>query len=79
MPFGALQTIVILLASFLMQKAKLKSVILAAFMVPVIVGLVLLYVLPRTAGNEGPFLVGYYLLAFLYGGNSRPPFFPMRV
>jgi len=68
MPFGAIQWIVIILASFLMQKAKLKSVILAAFMIPVIVGLALLYVLPRTPGNEGPLLVGYYLLAFLYGG-----------
>lgn len=68
MPFGAIQWIVIMLASYLMQKAKLKSVVLAAFMLPVIAGLVMLYLLPRTKGNEAPLLVGYYLLAFLYGG-----------
>jgi hypothetical protein len=68
MPFGAIQWLVIMLASYLMTKARLKSAILAAFMLPVIAGLVMLYLLPRTPGNQAPLLVGYYLLAFLYGG-----------
>lgn len=69
MPFGALQFIVILLASYLAQKAKLKSAILASFMLPVVAGLAILYAIPRTHSHEAALLVGYYLLAFLFGGN----------
>lgn len=67
MPFGAVQIIVILLASFLAQKARLKGVVLCAFMLPVVAGLAVLYSVPRD--HEAPLLVGYYLLAFLFGGN----------
>ncbi|RFU81222.1 mfs transporter [Trichoderma arundinaceum] len=69
MPFGALQIILILLASFLAQKAKLKGVILATFMLPVLAGLVVLYSVPRDKSSQGALLAGYYLLAFIYAGN----------
>ncbi|KAK9350745.1 major facilitator superfamily domain-containing protein [Lipomyces doorenjongii] len=69
MPFGAIQIIVILLASYLAQKARIKGAILAAFILPVIAGLAVLYVLPRTHNVQGPLILGYYLLAFLFGGN----------
>lgn len=69
MPFGAVQIIIILLASYAAQKARIKSVILFVLILPVIAGLVILYVLPHTGGNEAALLVGYYLLAFLFGGN----------
>ena len=69
MPFGALQFIVILLASYAAQKAKIKSAVLAVFILPVIAGLAMLYVLNRTKSEQAPLLVGYYLLAFLFGGN----------
>ena len=69
MPFGAVQLIVILLASWAAQRARLKSVVLAGLMLPVIAGAVVLYVLPRKSSTEGPLLVGYYLLAFLFAGN----------
>ena len=69
MPFGALQIIVILLASYAAQKARLKSAILAVIMLPVVAGLAMLYVLQRTKSEQGPLLAGYYLLAFLFGGN----------
>ncbi|KAL7795389.1 major facilitator superfamily domain-containing protein [Trichoderma ceciliae] len=69
MPFGALQTILILLASFLAQKAKLKGVILAVFMLPVLAGLVILYCIPRDKSGQGALLAGYYLLAFIFAGN----------
>ncbi|EXJ95665.1 hypothetical protein A1O1_00787 [Capronia coronata CBS 617.96] len=69
MPFGAMQLLVILIASYAAQKAKLKSAVLAALMIPVIAGLAVLYVLPRNSGNIGGLLVAYYLLAFLFGGN----------
>ncbi|KAL6875479.1 MFS general substrate transporter [Trichoderma longibrachiatum] len=69
MPFGALQTIVILLSSYLAQKAKLKGAILAGFMLPVLAGLVILYCVPRDTGSQGTSLAGYYLLAFLFAGN----------
>lgn len=69
MPFGALQLIIILVASYLAQKARLKAVILAAFMLPVVAGLAILYAVPRTQSVQGALLAGYYLLAFLFGGN----------
>ncbi|KAJ5815772.1 hypothetical protein N7474_007549 [Penicillium riverlandense] len=69
MPFGALQFIVILLASYLAQVARLKGVILAAFMLPVVAGLAILYAVARTKSVQGALLAGYYLLAFLFGGN----------
>lgn len=69
MPFGALQTILILLASYLAQKAKLKAVILAILMLPVLAGLVILYLVPRDQSSQGALLAGYYLLAFIFAGN----------
>ena len=69
MPFGALQFIVIILASYCATKLKLKSAILGAFMIPVVAGLAMLYVLGRSKSQQAPLLVGYYLLAFLFGGN----------
>ncbi|KAL7937219.1 major facilitator superfamily domain-containing protein [Trichoderma chlorosporum] len=69
MPFGALQTILILLASYLAQKAKIKGAILAVFMLPVLAGLVILYCVPRQNSDQGALLAGYYLLAFIFAGN----------
>jgi len=68
-PFGVMQLLVILLSSWAAQKAKLKSVILAGLMLPVIAGLAALYCLPRDSGDTAGLLVAYYLLAFLFGGN----------
>jgi hypothetical protein len=67
MPFGAIQVIIILLASYAAQKARLKSPILLFLVAPVITGLAILYTLPRSP--IAPSLVGYYLLAFLFGSN----------
>lgn len=69
MPFGALQFIIILLASYLAQTARVKSAIIAAFMLPVIAGLAILYAVARTKSVQSQLLAGYYLLAFLFGGN----------
>ncbi|OJJ45106.1 hypothetical protein ASPZODRAFT_70509 [Penicilliopsis zonata CBS 506.65] len=69
MPFGALQIIVILLSSYLAQRARRKAIILVAFILPVVAGLAMLYALPRTSNVQGGLLAGYYLLAFLFGGN----------
>jgi predicted MFS family arabinose efflux permease len=69
MPFGAVQLLIILFASWTAQKAKLKSAVLATFMLPVIAGLVMLYTLSRDKSLQAPLLVAYYLLAFLFGGN----------
>ncbi|RDA89760.1 hypothetical protein CP533_2930 [Ophiocordyceps camponoti-saundersi (nom. inval.)] len=70
-PFGALQFIFILLASFLSQKAKLKGVVLVVFMMPVVAGLAVLLAVRREApsSSQGALLTGYYLLAFIFGGN----------
>lgn len=69
MPFGALQMIMILLASYLAQTARLKGAILAVFMLPVVAGLAILYAVDRTKSAQGALLAGYYLLSFLFGGN----------
>ncbi|EXJ89770.1 hypothetical protein A1O3_02837 [Capronia epimyces CBS 606.96] len=69
MPFGAMQLLVILASSYAAQKAKVKSAVLAALMLPVIAGLAVLYVLPRGSSHMAGLLVAYYLLAFLFGGN----------
>ncbi|KAJ5572385.1 hypothetical protein N7535_006045 [Penicillium sp. DV-2018c] len=69
MPFGALQFIMILLASYLAQTARLKSAIIAGFMLPVIAGLSILYASSRNQSVQGQLLAGYYLLSFLFGGN----------
>jgi MFS family permease len=69
MPFGAMQFIVIILASFAAQRFKIKSVVLFSLTLPVIAGLAMLYTISHTGGHEGSLLAGYYLLAFLFGGN----------
>ncbi|KAL4920404.1 major facilitator superfamily domain-containing protein [Aspergillus aurantiobrunneus] len=68
MPFGAIQWIFILLASYLAQKARSKSIILTLFMLPVVAGLGILYAVPRDDSAQGALMAGYYLLAFLFGG-----------
>ncbi len=70
MPFGALQVVFIISASYFAKKIRVKSVILAVFVVPVIIGLVVLYV-EGTSKNfyARASLGGNYLLAFLYGEN----------
>ncbi|KAK6073991.1 MFS transporter [Seiridium cupressi] len=67
MPFGAVQIIVILFASWAAQRAKVKSAILDAILIPMVVGLAMLYVLTRDKSEQGPLLSAYYFLAFLFG------------
>lgn len=68
-PFGAVQWIIIMLASWAAQRLKIKSAVLVALTLPVIAGLAMLYAIPHTKSHEGSLLGGYYLLAFLFGGN----------
>ncbi|WRT64786.1 uncharacterized protein IL334_001720 [Kwoniella shivajii] len=70
MPFGFLQFLAILSGCYAAQKFKIKSAIIAVYIIPVIVGLVLLYVEgTATVFKTGPAMAGYYLLSFLFGGN----------
>ncbi|KAI0438295.1 major facilitator superfamily domain-containing protein [Xylaria telfairii] len=66
-PFGFVQWLIILLASWFVQRFRIKSAVMVAFVLPVIAGLAVLYTIPRTPGHSAPLLVGYYLLAFLFG------------
>lgn len=68
MPFGAVQLLVILPASWLAYKFSIKSIFLAIIMFPVLAGAIMLYLLPRD-GAIPPLLTAYYLLAFLFGAN----------
>lgn len=69
MPFGAVQMIIILLASYAAQKARLKSPILVAIVLPVVAGLAMLYTLQRNSSHQAALLAAFYFLAFLFGGN----------
>ncbi|KAI1126996.1 major facilitator superfamily domain-containing protein [Nemania abortiva] len=66
-PFGFVQWVIILLASWVVQRFRNKSAVLIAFVLPVIAGLAVLYTVPRTPSHNAALLVGYYLLAFLFG------------
>lgn len=68
-PMGAMQLLVILASCWAAYKAKLKSVVLAAFMLPVVVGIAILYAMDHSAANQGPLLFAYYLTAFIYAAN----------
>ncbi|BEI80309.1 hypothetical protein CcaverHIS002_0108380 [Cutaneotrichosporon cavernicola] len=69
-PFGALQFIAIIAASYAAQVWRLKGAVLAIFVIPVIIGLALLYTQSTSTGfKQAPALVGFYLISALYGGN----------
>ncbi|KAM5435573.1 hypothetical protein McanMca71_005824 [Microsporum canis] len=67
-PFGAVQVVVILLASFCAQRFRSKSFILILLILPVITGLAILYALPPDSSHS-ILVLAYYLLAFIFGGN----------
>ncbi|KAK7060749.1 hypothetical protein VNI00_000481 [Paramarasmius palmivorus] len=81
-PFGAMQIVVIAFSSYASYHWKRKSYVLMALVIPVIVGLALLYGTPPRSPyvtlthidvvhsfSTGVLLFAYYLLAFLFGGN----------
>ena len=68
-PFGVVQVLVILLSSWLAYRYKNKGFILLGLIVPVIAGLAILFSIGRAKKDQGPLLVGYYLLGMLFGGN----------
>lgn len=69
-PFGAMQYIVILIVAYAAVKFRWKSLTLGSIVLPIIVGLVILFVMQRKASNTGVLLFGYYLLSFLFGCNT---------
>lgn len=86
MPFGALQTIAILIGCFAAYRLRLKSAVLSALMVlvcdamsrllhslltpQVVAGCAMIYVEgTSTDFKSSVALGGYYLMAFLFGGN----------
>lgn len=70
MPFGALQYIVVFGVSWLAVKFRWKSLTLGSSLVPVIIGLVILFVLPQQSTNTAVLLIGYHLFSFIIGCNS---------
>lgn len=59
MPFGALQFILIHLASWLVVRSSRKSIFLAIVIAPVIVGSGILFGVERVESNKGVLLFGY--------------------
>ena len=70
MPLGAIQIMIILIVAYAAIKSKFKSITLLIILCPIIVGIVLLYVIPRNNAHIGPLLLGYYFLAFIFGCNT---------
>lgn len=68
-PFGFVQTVVCFLGCILAARFGYKGFVLISFMLPCIIGSVLLFTLGHAAKDNGPRLFGYYLIAFLFGGN----------
>lgn len=69
-PFGALQTIAILIGCYCAAKFKIKAASLVALMIIALAGAAMLYVEAKgTTFSQPVALSGYYLLAFLFGGN----------
>lgn len=69
MPFGALQFVSILGASWLAYRFQRKSPFLLTLVTIVIVGVAIMVGLPKTKANKGGLLAGYYLIAFVYAIN----------
>lgn len=69
MPFGALQFVIIMFASWVATRFKTRSIILASAMAPVVAGVAVLYAIPREKSYQGALLVGYYLISFLFSAN----------
>ena len=69
MPFGAVQTIVILLGCFAANKMKLKGVVLCAFAIPVVAGTGMLYGCGRSVSDRPALLAAYYMVGFLFAAN----------
>lgn len=73
-PFGTIQYLVILAVAYAAVKLRYKSLSLLLILLPILSGLVLLYLLPRDrerdSGSTEFLLLGYYLLAFIFGGNT---------
>lgn len=70
MHFGALQYLIILVVAYIAIKFRFKSISLGFIILPIIAGLVVLFVIPRKASNNGSLLAGYYLLSFIFGYNT---------
>lgn len=69
MPFGAVQTIVILIGCYAANSMKLKGPILFICMLPVVAGTAMLYALDRGESDQPALLAAYYLVAFLFSAN----------
>ncbi|KAK4231434.1 major facilitator superfamily domain-containing protein [Podospora fimiseda] len=69
-PFGVIQYIVILGTAWAAVKIRWKSVTLLFMLIPILTGLIMLYILPRNKSHTPALLVGYYFLAFIFGCNT---------
>lgn len=69
-PFGALQYMVVILVSSTAVKFRWQSLTLGMSLLPVIIGLIILFIVPRTPSNKAVILVGYHLLTFIFGFSS---------
>lgn len=70
MPFGVIQLIVILCSSYAAQRYRAKGIALTICMLPALAGLVMIFVEANsTSFTPSVALGGYYLMAFIFGGN----------
>lgn len=69
-PFGAFQYLIVLLVAWAVARLRWKSLTIGSMLLPIIIGLLVLWLVPRTPGYTGVLLIGYYLLAFTFGCNT---------
>lgn len=70
MPFGFIQYTIILAVAWAASEFRHKSLSLLIILLPILTGLVMLYLLPRDSSETAALLVGYYFLAFIFGCNT---------
>ncbi|KZW00695.1 MFS general substrate transporter [Exidia glandulosa HHB12029] len=69
MPFGALQVIIVMVASYSAYRFSSKSIPMIAITLPTLAGLIMLYVNGRAESARPVNLAAYYMLSFLFAGN----------
>lgn len=69
-PFGVVQFGVILLTAWAAARSGRKSLTLVLMLLPILAGLITLYILPRDRSHLPRLLMGYYFLAFIFGCNT---------
>ncbi|KAK7056307.1 hypothetical protein VNI00_002860 [Paramarasmius palmivorus] len=76
MPFGALQFVIIMFASWVATRFKTRSIILASAMAPVVAGVAVLYAIPREKSYQGQSKKAAYMASYNFASSFAHIFNP---